>query len=268
VQALADRLKGFSAALLDPRAAAPAGLVGPDGEPSPRRYAVYRNNVVVGLRDALKANFPAVCRIVGEEFFDAMARIYLASEPPVSPVLIDYGNGFPAFIGRFTPAAKLPYLADVARLEWAWLEAYHAAEAPPLGADDLAGVPADQSAYLEFELHPSLRLVRSPYPVLTIWRMNVGDGVPGPVDFGNGGDDVLVLRPEAEVTLRSMPPGAIEFVRALAERQTLGAAMVVALSAGPSFDLASNIAALIAAGAVIGSRIEQQAAQSGLRRRS
>jgi len=260
VPALAERLKGFSAALLDPRAAVPPGLVGPDGEPSARRYAVYRNNAVVGLTDALKANYPAVCRIVGDEFFEAMARVYLRSEPPSSPILIEYGSGFPAFIAGFAPAARLPYLADVARLEWAWLESYHSVEARSLGADALAGVPADQAAYLEFELHHSLRLIRSLYPILTIWQLNVGDGVPGPVDFDKGGEDVLVLRAEAEVTLRSMPPGAFEFVRALAERQTLGAAMVVALSAEPAFDLASNIAALVAAGAFTGWRINQLAA--------
>ena len=258
--ALAERLKGFSAALLDPRAAVPPGLVGPDGEPSARRYAVYRNNAVVGLTDALKANYPAVCRIVGDEFFEAMAQVFLRSEPPSSPILIAYGSGFPAFIAGFAPAARLPYLPDVARLEWLWLEAYHSAEAKSLGAEALAGVHADQAVNVQFELHPTLRLLRSSYPVLTIWQMNAADGVPGPVDFSKGGDDVLFLRPEAEVTIRSMPPGAIEFLQALKEQKTLGAATLVALDAEPAFDLASNIAGLIAAGAFTDWRINQLAA--------
>ena len=265
MQLLADRLQGFAAALLDPRAEAPAGLVGPDGEPSPRRYAVYRNNAVVGITEALKSNYPAVCRIVGEEFFGAMARRYIMSEPPASPVLIEYGSGFPSFIADFAQTAALPYLADVARLEWFWLEAHHSAEARSLEAGDFAGIPADQTVNLVFDLHHSLRIFRSPYPVLTIWEMNVGDGVPAPVNFDKG-DNVLVLRPEAEVTMRSMPPGAREFINALAERKTLGAAMLVATAAEPAFDLASNIAALIAAGAFIGCRIKQHSSSIEVRR--
>ena len=265
MQALADRLQEFAAGLLDPRVEVPAGLVGPDGEPSPRRYAVYRNNAVVGITEALKSNYPAVCRIVGEEFFGAMARRFIVLEPPTSPVLIEYGSGLPSFIGDFAPTATLPYLADVARLEWLWLEAHHSAEARPLEASDLAGIPADQAVNLVFDLHYSLQMLRSLYPVLTIWQMNVGDGMPAPVNFDNG-ENVLVLRPEADVTMRSMPPGAYEFVDALAKRNTLGAAMLVAAAAERTFDLANNIAALIAAGAFIGWRIKEDSSSIEIRR--
>ncbi len=113
--------------MLDPELPPPAGLVGPDGEPSSRRFAVYRNNVVAGLiAGAAVTAFPAVHRIVGADFFLAMARAYVAEEPPGSPIMLDYGAGFPDFIGRFEPAMTLPYLADVARIERAWSEAYHA----------------------------------------------------------------------------------------------------------------------------------------------
>ncbi len=150
---LAERQRGFAAALLDAALPMPQGLVGPDGEPSPKRFAVYRNNVVVGLTETLKDAFPAVRRIVGPEFFQAMARAYVVLEPPRSPILLDYGAGFPDFIGPFEPAAVLPYLADVARIERAWAEAYHAPEAPPI---DPAAFPAraasrDPSAPPPFE---------------------------------------------------------------------------------------------------------------------
>src|SRR5205807_2161977 len=134
VQRLAERQRTFSAALLDSDLPAPPGLLGPDGEPSPRRFSVYRNNVVVGLVEALKANYPAVCRIVGEDFFGAMARDYVVARPPTSPILLDYGGDFAAFIAGFEPTANLPYLADVARFERAWSEAYHACEACALDA--------------------------------------------------------------------------------------------------------------------------------------
>src|SRR3546814_13139018 len=100
---LAERLDEFALALLDPERAVPKGLVGPDGEPSARRFAVYRNNVFVGLTDALRAGFPCIVRLVGDDFFAAMARVFAAATPPSSPVLLHYGAEFPDFIASFPP---------------------------------------------------------------------------------------------------------------------------------------------------------------------
>jgi hypothetical protein len=249
---LSDRLEGFAAALLDPTCSVPGGLIGPDGEPSAKRFAVYRNNVVVGLIDALRANFPACRRIVGEEFFLAMARIYIASVPPASPILLEYGAGFADFIAEFEPAEALPYLPDVARIERAWTEVYHAREAVPLSAEALSRLPADLAADACFTIHPALQIVRSQFPALTIWRMNVADGIPAPVDLESGGEDALVMRPNAEVEVRSIPPGGSEFLTSLAGGKTLGSATKSALRAAPNFDLSANLAALIGAGAFIG----------------
>jgi hypothetical protein len=252
VQRLSDRQRGFATALLDPTLSTPPGLVGPDGDESPKRFSVYRNNVVVGLTEALQAAFPAVCRIVGEAFFRAMARTYVVSEPPTSPILLDYGAGFPDFVAGFEPAASLPYLPDVAGIERAWTEAYHAREAVALEHTALAAIPSDRVADIRLALHPSLRVVRSQFPALTIWRMNVDDGVPGSVDFGSGGEDVLVLRSAAEVEARLMPPGGAEFVTALANGQTAAEATRSAMGASALFDLSANFAALIGAGAFVG----------------
>src|SRR5262249_24740745 len=109
VQPLHERQRGFAAALLDPSLAVPPDLVGPDGQPCPKRFAVYRNNIVVGLIEALRANFPAVCRIVGEEFFRVMARAHITSEPPHSPILLAYDAGFPKFPRPAQPPATSPY---------------------------------------------------------------------------------------------------------------------------------------------------------------
>src|SRR6266852_4282928 len=170
---LAERQRGFAAALLDAALPMPEGLVGPDGEPDPKRFAVYRNNVVAGLTEALKDAFPAVHRIVGPEFFQALARAYVVIEPPRSPILLDYGAGFPDFIGEFEPAAGLPYLADVARIERAWAEAYHAPEASPIDPGVFMAIAPDQLPSVRLALHPSLRILRSQFPALTIWKMNV-----------------------------------------------------------------------------------------------
>jgi hypothetical protein len=248
--------------LLDPGGPVPPGLTGPDGKPSPKRFSVYRNNVVVGLIDALNANFPAVCRIVGETFFHAMARAFAIEHPPSSPILLDYGAGFPDFIASFEPAAALTYLADVARIERAWSEAYHSREAEPLSPAAFATGPVEHVADLRLELHPSLRIVRSGFPALSIWRMNVGDGVPGPIDLDAGGEDALVVRPAADVEVRAMPPGGGEFVRALACGGSLGEATNSALLASPGFALAAHLAALIAAGAFAGYRLTQEASSA------
>ena len=107
----------FAAALLDPEAALPAGLVVWNGSDPAHRFAVYRNNVTSALSDVLADSFPVTQQLVGEEFFRAMARVFLRRSPPSSPMLSAYGEGFPAFVEDFAPARAVPYLADVARLE-------------------------------------------------------------------------------------------------------------------------------------------------------
>jgi len=254
VPSLAERQADFAAALLDPARRMPLGLVGPDGENSARRFAVYRNNVSVALIDALAANFPATRRIVGEEFFRAMARTHALLEPPGSPILLDYGAGFPDFIARFAAAGSLPYLADVARIERAWTEAYHAPEGNPLDPAMLSCIPGDEAAELCFMLHPSVRIVRSQFPALTIWRMNVAEGVPAPVNLDSGGEDALVTRPDAEVEVRSVPAGGAEFIKALAQGHRLVEAAKAGLHKSAQFDLAANLTALLGAGVFVGSR--------------
>jgi hypothetical protein len=260
MQQLAERLSGFAAALLDPTLAVPLGLVGPDREASAKRFAVYRNNVVVGLTEALQANFPVVRRIVGDEFFQAMARSYVAFEPPASPILLDYGGGFANFIAAFEPAASLPYLPDVARIERAWTEAYHAPEAVPLGRGALSSITSDRVADTCFTVHPSVRIVRSRFPVLTIWRMNVDDSVPGPVDLEVGGEDVLLLRPAAAVEVRLMPSGGEEFLAGLMSGKSLTEAAKSAMNAHSLFDLSANLAALISAGIFVSHSVAEDAA--------
>jgi hypothetical protein len=253
----ADRQRELAAALLDPARAVPPGLLGPDREPSPSRFAVHRNNVVVGLTDALKAAFPVVCRIVGMEFFQAMARAYVMSEPPATPILLDYGGGFPSFIAKFDQARSLPYLSAVARIERAWTEAYHSAEAAPLEWQAFAAIPNDRVAEMRLDFHPSLRIVRSRFPALTIWRMNVGEAMPGPVELESGGEDVLVVRPAADVEVLSMPPGGAEFIGSLRNGHSLTAATMEAIRTDPAFDLSANLAALIRTGVFVGYRLRE-----------
>ena len=250
MQQLAERQRDFAASVLDPVLPMPDGLVGPDGEPDPKRFAVYRNNVVVSLIEALADAFPAVYRIVGADFFRAMARAYVLVQPPRSPIMHDYGAGFPDFIRSFEPAAGLPYLEDVARIERAWTEAYHAPEDSPIDPSAFSEISPDQLPAIQLALHPSLRLVRSQFPALTIWQMNVADAVPAVVDLAAGGEDALIVRPAADVEVRLIPQGSLEFIRALSDGKPVLAALREALTANSRFDLSANLSDLMRAGAI------------------
>ena len=249
-----DLLQDFSKALLNPDLPVPIGVVGPDSRPSPWRFAVYRNNVVVSLIDALAAGYPVVQRLVGEQFFRTMARIYAAAFPPSSPIMLQYGEGFADFIATFPPAASLPYLADVARLERAWSEAYHAADARPMTLDELARIPPDAFGGIHLELHPSLRLVRSQFPIVTIWQMNLEGGVLASVDLSIA-ENALVVRPMVDVEVRNLDGGSSTFVDFLVRGASPAEAAMQALALSPKFDVGGNLADLLGLGLVAGYRL-------------
>ena len=233
----------FAQALLDPERPLPDGI-------SPaRRFSVYRNNVVAGLVKALASRFPAVKRIVGEEFFTAMARAFVVARPPRSAVLASYGEEFADFIAAFEPARDLAYLADVARIEAARTRAYHAADATPVGAGEFAALDVDAVAGLRLTLHPSAEIIRSAHPIVTIWAMNSGERALSPIDDWCG-EDALVARPSLDVEVRLLPQGGAAFLLALAEKRTLGEAADVALAECSEFDLTGNLAGLIGWGLV------------------
>ncbi|NKK85396.1 DUF2063 domain-containing protein [Rhizobium leguminosarum bv. viciae] len=252
----AARQAAFAHAILDPHKPAPPGLVGPDGRQSEKRFAVYRNNVVVGLIETVKAAYPVVYRLVGEKFFTAMARFYVMAEPPISPIMLDYGASFPAFIWRFEPAAVLAYLSDAARLERAWVEAYHAAEASPLPPSALAHVSPRDVPALRLNLHPSVRIVRSAFPIVAIWQANIGGEDTGNLDLGEDGDDALVARPEADVEVRRLPTGAAAFMEALQAGLPIVGAVKEGLLVNPGFDLASTLRGMIEANVIVGYELQ------------
>ena len=236
--------------LIDPDYETPAGVVGPRGKGAVKRYNVYRNNVTVSLIDALAAAFPVTQRITGVEFFRAMARFHVRETPPRSPLLFEYGHDFPDFIAHYDYAQPMPYLADTARIERAWLDAYHAADMPPLPAQKLAAIPPELLADVAFVPHPATRIVRFQFPALSIFVANRGDGPIENIETFVP-EDALITRPEQEVTVRRLPPGGAEFLMQLLSGQTLGDAAAIALEIAPELDLASNIAGMIEAGVFV-----------------
>lgn len=252
---LAELQRHFAEALLDPRRPEPSECIDPDGRPDALRFAVYRNNVASSLIEALEAAYPAVRRLVGKEFFRATARQYVLQDPPRSPIMLRYGGGFADFLERLASLSDHPYLADVARIERAWLEAYHAAEAEPLEPVALAGIATQPIAGLCLTLHPSVRLVRSAFPALTIWQANVTQQTPPRIDLDAGAEDVLIARPGAEVQVRLVPPQGALLLQSLARGSPLVEAASCAGVACASFDLTTHLAVLLESGLVIGSRL-------------
>lgn len=239
----------FARALRDPGEPVPHSVTAESGPAATRRFGVHRNNVVAGVVKALQARFPVVEKLVGEEFFAAMARVFIAEAPPRTPLLAMYGEEFAVFIAAFEPARELTYLADVARLEAARTRAYHAADAVPLEAGAFAALDPDMLCDVCVVLHPSAAIVRSPHPVVTIWTMNSGEKQLSPIENWRG-EDALVVRPRLDVEVRLLPPGGAAFLLALAVGRSLAEATEAAFADNPEFDLSRNLAGLIGSGIV------------------
>lgn len=253
-----DIERDFAWAVLDGEASVPGPLVGKSGRAASgktvtRSFAVYQNNVYASLIDALASRFPVTARLVGEEFFQAMARIYIGCEPPRSAVLLRYGTSFADFVVQFSPAGSVPYLADVARLEWAWHAAYHSADATQLTLAELTEAGPDAED-ITISLHPSLGVVRAPFPVVTIWQISGREEKDEPTQLPDGGEDALVVRPKLDVEVRRLPEGGAVFVLALKGGATLQEAASSAMQEAPAFDLKANLAGLITSGAIVSVR--------------
>ena len=239
-----DIQDAFTTALLDANKPVPRGIVNPDGTPATKRFDVYRNNVVQSLMEALGTAFPVVKKLVGEDFFNAVAGVYVRQNPPTSPLIMFYGESFPAFLSGFPPAQQIPYLPDVARLEQARRVVYHAADDPMLAPDALGTIAPEALMTITITLHSACQIVRSEHPILGIWRANMKAGAPQPIPQP---EDVLVARPNNTVTLTLLGPGEAEFLHALTSMQ-LGPAAEDAASRNAAFDLSSALGKILATG--------------------
>ncbi|MDA7426787.1 HvfC/BufC N-terminal domain-containing protein [Thalassococcus lentus] len=234
----------FRAGLLDARVPVPEGLKDNEGRSAGRRYAVYRNNVAVSLREALETGFPAVASLLGKENFAMVAGHFLRQSPPASPLMMHYGEGFPAFLEAAEPLAHIPYLGDIARLELAQRASYHAADCPafdPAVFQDLSD-GALMAGYLV--LAPATKLVKSRWPMLSIYRYATQPGAAKP---GAAPENVLITRPEFDPVLHPLDAAAAGFVQACLSGGNFGAALE---AAGPEFDLPNTLSLLLSSGAI------------------
>jgi len=247
-----DIQKSFARALLDQPGELPDDLTS-YSQPAPvERFNIYRNNVHVGLIDAICAKYPVVLKLVGEEFFRGMARCYIRSNPPASPMIINYGHTFPEFLKTFEHVQDVPYLMDVARLERLRLEAYHAADAISLNVADLVLIDRDGIGELVFLLHPSARVMKSGFAVVSIWEANMADLDMLSGDALSRSEEALIIRPRLDVEILKLPRCGSDFIEALGSGMTLEDANIHALGRDREFDLQLNLSGLIQCGAIIG----------------
>ena len=255
---LRETQQAFAASLLGLEASAAhtgAALIHAGKLSSARRLEIYRFNVLTNLCGALKDIFPVVLAIVGQAFFEHAAEQFVQAHPSCSGDLNKFGGEWPSYLAAYPHAAELPYLPDVATLEWAWHEAFHAAEAPLLDLQRLGESPPEQHGTLQFSLHPSVRLLQSRYPILRIWEVNQPDfegeidvvwDVPmGPVlvhrDMGDG----------VSVVIERVNEAGYAFLHALGHRATLETAATSALAIDADFDLQGFLLESVQSGFII-----------------
>jgi hypothetical protein len=242
----------FAAALADPAAPLPGMTQGRLGAPDARRFSVYRNNVAVGLIGALEARYPVSRRMMGADLFRAMARAFARAHKPRSPVMIAYGGDFPDFVAASlavieTTADDLTDVPDVARLENAWVEAYHAEDAPVAAIGDLGKLDPAALPRTRVEFHPAAFLLRFATPAASIWAAHQSGARTG-APARRLGEDALVTRPGQDVSVRVLPPSGYEFAASLRG----GATLIEAAEAVnvPDFDFGAHLVGLVESGAV------------------
>ncbi|AZF46662.1 DUF2063 domain-containing protein [Pseudomonas sp. R2-7-07] len=241
----------FTNALLAAHGSCPEGVFSSNGADPASRFAVYRNNVHSSLINALAASYPVTLQLVGDEFFRAMAGVFVQANPPTSPLINAYGSTLADFIQAFAPAASVPYLADVARLERLRVRAYHAPDIPALCQHAVLQHLQGQAgvARLSLTLHPSLATLSSPYAVVTVWAAHQADGDLAGV-AGWPAQNALVLRHGLAVKVFAIDSGSVAFINCLNQGAGLEIAVEHALQASSEFDLHRCLTLLISHDAI------------------
>lgn len=231
---LNDLHQQFVAGLTDPDAPLPQGVVDPQGRPAPKRYAVYQNNVTVSLIEGMKAAYPAVMALVGEELFSHLAREFVRANPPASPVMLHFGKGFGPFLGKMNQLSNHSFLPDVARLERLWLQAYHAADAKVVDAAHVQALTDHEWAKARFVVHPAANLLDSIYPIVDLFEAG-RFGRKAPVD-PQLQQWALITRADLEVEVLAVSPTSGQFLKDLIAGVPLAVA-AASRSGDTNFDL-------------------------------
>ncbi len=232
-------------------------LLAPDAVPAPEvatltaqpAFAVYRNTVMKGCIDALQANYPAVTRLVGEEWMRAAAAVYVHNALPADPTLLRYGIDFEQFLRNFEAAIGFPYLPGVARLDRLWIEAHTARDEAAIAVGALAPLTPDALENTVLRPHAAARWAWfDNTPVYTIWSRNRSEH-PFESDIAWQAEGALLTRPDDAVTWIAMDAAGCAFLGACAAGRTLAAAAQAALDVNADADLARLMSTLLTTGA-------------------
>ena len=194
---------------------------------SPDRLDIYRNTFLLTLTRALRLCFPVVQKLVGEEFFEGAAQIFVAEHPPRSAWLDQYGSAFPDFLHAFSPAESVPYLSDVARLEWAVSGALHAPDTEPLDINRLASISSEDQRRIRLIAEPSINLLYLAYPADAIWRAVLAgdDAELAAIDLACGHVHLLIERRATGVEVERLQAEPWQFLKRLCGGEPLAAAI-------------------------------------------
>ncbi|MFK7903115.1 MAG: putative DNA-binding domain-containing protein [Nitratireductor sp.] len=236
----------FCDALLNPTIEIPSSIQDTKNKPSTKRFNVYRNNVVVSLMESMKAAYPSIHAIMGEDNFAKIARIYISQHPPSSPVMQKFGSHFADFIKAFAPLKNSPFLSDVALVERLYLEAYHALDEEPLNPELLSSIPPEKTGDLVFSIHPAAHLISSEYPVLDLFEYRFEHPQSAP-DLSKA-QSVLITRPHLQNLITDLDTAQAIFVGAIIKGQTLANALGEALAHDQNFQPNEAISLLIQTG--------------------
>jgi hypothetical protein len=214
-----------------------------------RGIEVYRNNYRGNLHDTLASAYPVIRQLVGEAFFRLLARHYIEQHPSRSGNLHRYGGGMAEFLTHFGNTRHLPYLPDMARLEWVYHRAYFADDVPAFDFERLASVAPDSYANLRWHLHPGCALLAAAFPVAAIWQAHQVDASADfDIDVNGGGEHLLVYRNGLSLEISCIAPEAYHWLAQLQQGMAMGAATDATLSAYPDFDLATTLRHWLARG--------------------
>ncbi|WPN99605.1 DNA-binding domain-containing protein [Pseudomonas sp. MUP55] len=249
----------FANALIAADGSCPDGLFSSNGADPASRFAVYRNNVHSSLINALAASYPVTLQLVGDKFFRAMAALFVQANPPTSPLINEYGSSLADFIQAFEPAASVPYLADVARLERLRVRAYHAPDIPAQCQQHIlhclqGDADVGQSS---LQLHPSLATLNSCYAVVAIWAAHqTDDGLAGLNPWP--AQNALILRQGLKVKVFAIDSGSVAFIECLSQGMKLETAVEHALRVSSEFELHRCLTLLISHDAITHLHLEQK----------
>jgi hypothetical protein len=209
-------------------------LIARPSENLSKRFAVYRNNVFVGLVDALRARYPAVETAVGTEFFTALARDYASCHQPKSPIMMNYGDGFPDFIATYDELRDYSWLVSLARLEMMMTDIYHARDQKPVEASAFSDLPLEALATLRITFIDACAILQSEFPLATLWQMNTGQIEPAPIDHLQP-EVALIYRDGYDVSIVALSHDDAKFLKVLHDGDDLSDAIAAAENINPGF---------------------------------